>query len=137
MSVDATKTISGMNNFAENMWGVLYIWIIIFLLIFLLAYYYKGKMSLKDENNARITADYKKLGGTSIGGINAINAMHKHLLRDYYIKSSYNSCCGGSVEKDFVDMVPLTETIKQGARLLDFENAGTKKPDCLLTVGSG
>lgn len=134
MSVDATKTISGMNNFAEkaklqmenliknkNMWGVLYIWIIIFLLIFLLAYYYKGKMSLKDENNARITADYKKLGGTSIGGINTRNAMHKHLLRDYYIKSSYNSCCGGSVEKDFVDMVPLTETIKQGARLLDFE----------------
>jgi len=95
MSVDATKTISGMNNFAEkaklqmenliknkNMWGVLYIWIIIFLLIFLLAYYYKGKMSLKDENNARITADYKKLGGTSIGGINTRNPMHKHFFQE-------------------------------------------------------
>ena len=35
--------------------------------------------------------------------------------------SSYNTCCGGDFLRDFVDMVPLNETIKRGARLLDFE----------------
>ena len=42
-------------------------------------------------------------------------------LLNFYIASSYNSCCGGNVEKDFVDMVPLRQVIKQGARWLDFE----------------
>ena len=86
-----------------------------------MVYYYRGKLILKDENNAKIVNGYKRMGGTKIGGISSGNASHKYLLRDYYVMSSYNSCCGGSVEKDFVDMVPLIETIKQGARLLDFE----------------
>ena len=56
-----------------------------------------------------------------ISNINSANASHKHLLRDYYMASSYNSCCGGNSEKDFVDMVPLQKVIGRGARLLDFE----------------
>lgn len=128
------NTLPNMNKFAEDaknrfnnllrnkdMWGVIYIWIVIFMLIFLLAYYYRNKLKLKNENNAKIVNNYKRYGGSKIGNISNGNATHKHLLRDYYIMSSYNSCCGGSVEKDFVDMVPLIETIKRGARLLDFE----------------
>ena len=61
------------------------------------------------------------MGGTKIGGISSNDDSHKFLLRDYYVASSFNSCCGGNVEKDFVDMVPLRQVIKQGARLLDFE----------------
>ena len=39
-----------------------------------------------------------------------------NLLRDYYMASSYNSCCGGNTEKDFVDMIPLQQVIGRGAR---------------------
>ena len=64
-------------------------------------------MGLKAANNERMLDDYSRLGGTKRGGIAEGNPNHKHLLRDYYVASSYNSCCGGNVEKDFVDMVPL------------------------------
>ena len=74
----------------------------------------------------RMVDDYERLGGTQIGGISWSNANHRHLLRDYYVASSYNSCCGGNVEKDFVDMIPLRTVIKQGARLLDFEIYNSK-----------
>ena len=42
-------------------------------------------------------------------------------LRNYYIKSSYNSCASGEFTNDFVSMAALTNAIKQGCRLLDFE----------------
>ena len=42
-------------------------------------------------------------------------------LRDFYVMSSYNTCCGGNTKKDFVSMNPLVEVISQGVRFLDFE----------------
>ena len=40
---------------------------------------------------------------------------------DYYIKTAYNSCSGGSYKNDFVDICNLKALIKQGVRGLDFE----------------
>jgi hypothetical protein len=42
-------------------------------------------------------------------------------LFDYYIKTAYNSCSGGSFKNDFVDICNLKTVIKQGVRGLDFE----------------
>jgi hypothetical protein len=42
-------------------------------------------------------------------------------LRNYYIKSSYNSCASGEFSNDFVCMKALTNAINQGCRFLDFE----------------
>jgi len=42
-------------------------------------------------------------------------------LFDYYIKTSYNACSGGSYKNDFVDVCNLKAVIKQGVRCLDFE----------------
>ena len=42
-------------------------------------------------------------------------------LRDFYIKTAYNCCCGGKYKNDFVDLCALTTCIEQGARCLDFE----------------
>ena len=42
-------------------------------------------------------------------------------LYDYYIKSAYNSCSGGSYKNDFVNLCNLTNILKQGVRCLDFE----------------
>ena len=76
------------------------------------------------------------MGGTKIGGISSNDDSHKFLLRDYYVASSFNSCCGGNVEKDFVDMVPLRQVIKQGARLLDFEIYSINA-DPVVAAGAG
>jgi hypothetical protein len=42
-------------------------------------------------------------------------------LYDYYIKTAYNSCSGGSYKNDYVDICILKSIIKQGVRCLDFE----------------
>ena len=42
-------------------------------------------------------------------------------LYDYYIKTAYNSCSGGSYKNDFVNLCNLTNLLKQGVRCLDFE----------------
>ena len=42
-------------------------------------------------------------------------------LCDYYIKTAYNSCSGGSYKNNFVDICNLKAIIKQGVRCLDFE----------------
>jgi len=42
-------------------------------------------------------------------------------LNDYYIKSAYNACSGGSYKNDFVDICVLKSLLKQGVRGLDFE----------------
>jgi len=42
-------------------------------------------------------------------------------LYDYYIKTAYNACSGGSYKNDFVDICNLKAVIKQGIRCLDFE----------------
>ena len=42
-------------------------------------------------------------------------------LYDYYIKTAYNACSGGSYKNDFVNVCNLKAVIKQGVRCLDFE----------------
>jgi hypothetical protein len=42
-------------------------------------------------------------------------------LYDYYIKTAYNCCSGGSYKNDFVNTCNLTAVLKQGVRCLDFE----------------
>ncbi len=58
------------------------------------------------------------------GNIRAINSNDSDCsgnLYDYYIKTAYNSCSGGSYSNDFVDICNLKALIKQGIRCLDFE----------------
>ena len=42
-------------------------------------------------------------------------------LYDYYVKTAYNACSGGSYKNDYVDICILKGIIKQGVRCLDFE----------------
>lgn len=45
----------------------------------------------------------------------------KGKLFDYYIKTAYNACSGGSYSGGYVDICILKSIIKQGVRCLDFE----------------
>lgn len=42
-------------------------------------------------------------------------------LFDYYVKTAYNACSGGSYKNDVVDLCNLKAVIRQGVRCLDFE----------------
>ena len=95
---------------------VVFFYVLTLLLIFGALKFYDYKTNLKIKNDDEIKELYKE--GTQIGNM---PITHKHGLRDYYILGSYNSCCGGSINNDFVSLVPLKEVIKQGARVLDFE----------------
>jgi hypothetical protein len=58
------------------------------------------------------------------GNIRSINTTDPDCsgnLFDYYIKTAYNACSGGSYKNDFVDICNLKAVIKQGVRCLDFE----------------
>jgi len=108
------------NLITDRRWaGALYLYLLIIIIIWLLAYYIMGKLELKTTNNNNMLESYKLKGGSKISNIGKSD--HQFKLRDYFVASSYNSCCGGNVLKDFVDMVPLNEVIQQGARWLDFE----------------
>lgn len=45
----------------------------------------------------------------------------KFNLYDYYIKSAYNACSGGSYKNSFVNICNLKAVLKQGVRCVDFE----------------
>ena len=52
--------------------------------------------------------------------INSSNPDFSEKLCDYYIKTAYNCCSGGSYKNDFVDICNLKSVLKQGVRCLDF-----------------
>ena len=63
----------------------------------------------------------KNYTAPTISSIGPKDAQYDLRLRDYYIKSSYNSCASGQFQNDFVDLCALNNVIKQGCRVLDFE----------------
>jgi hypothetical protein len=79
--------------------------------------YNTGKL---EKNNKNISELYKKKK-MRLRPVSQTGDEFKYRLRDYYIASSYNSCCGNGFFFDYVDYEPLKQVIKQGARALDFE----------------
>jgi hypothetical protein len=63
---------------------------------------------------------YPSIDG-SIKSISSSDPDCKFNLYDYYVKTAYNACSGGSYKNDFVDICNLKAVIKQGVRCLDFE----------------
>ena len=103
-----------------------YLWVVIVLVLLFVSYYIKKQISKKEDNDYYMEKAYKNLPRV-IGNINSADVKYKldiekgtgH-LRDYYIASSYNSCCSGDFQDSYVSLVPLKEVILQGARVLDF-----------------
>ena len=56
-----------------------------------------------------------------LASINKTDAAFKYKLIDYYVASSYNSCCNGNFLNDYVSLETLKTVISQGPRVLDFE----------------
>jgi len=86
--------------------------------LLLFVVYILYKLRLKKKNNNQMRNGLNEIS-TKIKSIPYKEALNP--LRDYYVCSSYNSCCGGDFKNDFVDTSPLVQVINKGARLLDFE----------------
>jgi len=103
-----------------------YLWVGIILILLFLTWYYRRQINKRANDNYAMETVYDNKD-TVIGNINTADAKYKvdavkgtgH-LRDYYIASSYNSCCAGDFQDGYVDLVPLREVIRQGVRVLDF-----------------
>ena len=118
------KGVTAANAFIKKMGGKVTLtkWYLIGLIVVVvmgIASYIRTQMNKLTWNNTNMEEEYIK--GNTIGPIKKNQGRFQHNLRDYYIASSYNSCCAGDFQNDYVDLEPLKEVIKQGSRLLDFE----------------
>jgi hypothetical protein len=86
---------------------IVFVVLIVFMFIYVLRQYSKHKCSSVDI--------------APITGISKRDDRFNFKFRDFYIKSSYNSCATGQFKNDWVDLCSLTNVIKQGYRVLDFE----------------
>ena len=92
--------------------------IVVLLVISVILWIY-GKLTLENKNCKRMNRLYKDF--PLLRTLNPANTNFSHNLRDYYIKTAYNCCAGGTFKNDFVNTCALKNCIRQGVRCLDFE----------------
>ena len=83
-------------------------------------FYYNRQITKKNTEITTMTDTLAKIP-MQMAGINGLDTMYQYRLRDYYIASSYNSCCAGQFLDDYVSLEALSNVLKKGARLVDFE----------------
>jgi len=109
-------SIQNMNE--KTMTLILVILIISIIVIVIIYYYYMSNLSSYECQS--MDTLYSQING-KIRSINESDPNCGYLFRDYYIKTAYNCCSGGSYTNDFVNTCVLKDIIKQGVRGLDFE----------------
>ena len=75
-------------------------------------YEYEGKNEYGIRNDIGTKVKSNLIDKTIDGDTNLVN---------YRVLSSYNSCCGGYTDMDYVDVEILRLVLKRGARFVDFE----------------
>ena len=92
--------------------------IFIVLIIFIIYLIYLSR--LQNSECDYMNTLYPSVDG-NIRSVNSNDPDCSGNLYDYYIKTAYNACSGGSYKNDFVNICNLKAVIKQGVRCLDFE----------------
>ena len=98
-----------------------YIWIAVFLAILGILVYYRMQVGKKSKSVKNMESAYSNSAfAPKISGINTLDTQFKNRLFDYYVASSYNSCCAGDFQDSYVSVEPLKQILFHGARVLDF-----------------
>jgi hypothetical protein len=119
MSTTKTDYLSAIKNLNEDFQSYIIIaFIFVILGIFIGYMIYLTKLEGREVNYMNNL--YSNIDG-NIKPISANDPDCSGNLFDYYIKTAYNACSGGSYKNDFVDIGNLKAIIKQGVRCLDFE----------------
>lgn len=113
------KLLDSVKNLDEDyIYG--FIWYFIFLILILMAFYLYYILNLEKKECNFMENIYSSLNG-NIRAINSADPDCSGNLNDYYIKTAYNACSGGSYKNDFVNICNLKAILKQGVRGLDFQ----------------
>lgn len=114
-----TDYLSAIKNMDENFQSYMIIAFIFIILIIFIAYMiYLSRLENAECNY--MNSLYPSVDG-NLRPITSSDPDCSGNLFDYYIKTAYNSCSGGSYKNDFVNICNLKAVIKQGVRCLDFE----------------
>jgi hypothetical protein len=96
------------------------VWCFIFVILFIIVGYIIYMNRLPTSETSYMNTLYPSVDG-NIRPINTNDTDCSGNFYDYYIKTAYNSCSGGSYKNDYVSIDVLKSIIKQGVRCLDFE----------------
>ena len=115
----ANQILDAINNMNEDF--VAY-FILALILIIVISYvsYMIYLSSLESKECSYLNMLYPSIDG-NIKSISPNISDCSGNLYDYYIKTAYNACSGGSYQNDYVDVCVLKSILKQGVRCLDFE----------------
>jgi hypothetical protein len=119
-SPDITKQIMNSMSNLKDTTIVIILVIIIFIIILISLLYFFYMRNLSKKECTKMDSLYGELNGM-IKSLNPDDPECGYLFRDYYIKTAYNACSGGSYKNDFVNICVLKDLLKQGVRGLDFE----------------
>ena len=113
------NALSGIKNMKEDFISNMILGFILLLVILMIVYIiYLTKLPSRE-------CDFMNdIYGTLNGNLRSINASDEDCsgnLNEYYVKTAYNACSGGSYKNDVVDICNLKAVLKQGVRGLDFE----------------
>jgi hypothetical protein len=98
---------------------ILYFIILILVAGIIFYYYYVSRLNQKECSF--MNGLYSSIDGYIHSVAPTTDADCSGNLRDYYIKTAFNACSGGTYRNDFVDVCNLKAILKQGVRGLDFE----------------
>ena len=128
---NATKAYNAVLDGKSNV--IVISFIIIFFILFALLSWIFNILSLQDKscdnlnkiyptNNVYKTKSFLNSNGVVISEAKADfdNSLNS-ILKNYYVKTAYNCCCGDGYKNNFVNKCALEKCIVQGARCLDFE----------------
>jgi hypothetical protein len=117
---NSSHILNSIQNMDENFatYIIMFFVIIVILIIGGFIFYYKNYLQNADCN--LMNTLYPSKDGYIIP-ISSSDPDCSGSLYDYYIKTAYNSCSGGSYTNDYVDICSLKSILKQGVRGLDFE----------------
>ncbi len=98
-----------------------YIWIGVLLAVLGVFWYYRTQIGKKSANVDKMEKLYDKSEyAPQLSSINDSDPKYDEPLLNFYIASSYNSCCAGDFQDSYVTLDPLEEILFHGARVLDF-----------------
>lgn len=114
-----TNPLSGIKNMKEDFISNIILGFILLLVIMMIVYIiYLTKLQSKE------CSYMNNLYGALNGNLRSISSSDPdcgYNLNEYYVKTAYNCCSGGSYKNDVVEICNLKAVLKQGVRGLDFE----------------
>ena len=117
--LNANSRLNLIYNMHEDFASFLILALIIIIIIVYVSYYiYTTQLESKECNY--LNSLYPSIDG-NITSISPNISDCSGNLYDYYIKTAFNACSGGSYKNDYVDICVLKSILKQGVRCLDFE----------------